>query len=78
MSAVETTVAARSGRAVPRPPRAFFLLHTSALIPAPDDVHEALPGPYDLVLHFACPASPADYLRHPLETLDAGSLGTRT
>ena len=37
----------------------------------------ALAGPYDLVLHFACPASPADYLRHPLETLDAGSLGTR-
>lgn len=37
-----------------------------------------LPGPYDLVLHFACPASPVDYLRLPLETLDAGSLGTRT
>ncbi|MFE7856907.1 NAD-dependent epimerase/dehydratase family protein [Streptomyces sp. NPDC101209] len=38
---------------------------------------ETLPGPYDLVLHFACPASPADYLRLPLETLDVGSLGTR-
>ncbi|MDO0929103.1 GDP-mannose 4,6-dehydratase [Streptomyces sp. TG1A-8] len=38
---------------------------------------ERLPGPYDLVLHFACPASPADYLRLPLETLDVGSLGTR-
>ncbi|MER6502200.1 NAD-dependent epimerase/dehydratase family protein [Streptomyces sp. NPDC001455] len=37
----------------------------------------ALRGPYDLVLHFACPASPADYLRLALETLDAGSLGTR-
>ncbi|MFJ8783961.1 NAD-dependent epimerase/dehydratase family protein [Streptomyces sp. NPDC102476] len=37
-----------------------------------------LPGPYDVVLHFACPASPVDYLRLPLETLDAGSLGTRT
>ncbi|MEW2070728.1 NAD-dependent epimerase/dehydratase family protein [Streptomyces sp. NPDC007346] len=36
-----------------------------------------LPGPYDLLLHFACPASPADYLRHPLETMDVGSLGTR-
>ncbi|MFI2432903.1 UDP-glucuronic acid decarboxylase family protein [Streptomyces sp. NPDC018693] len=32
---------------------------------------------FDLVLHFACPASPADYLRLPLETLDAGSIGTR-
>ncbi|MER6033036.1 NAD-dependent epimerase/dehydratase family protein [Streptomyces sp. NPDC001835] len=41
------------------------------------DCPERLAGPYDLVLHFACPASPADYLRLPLETLDAGSLGTR-
>ncbi|MFH8407735.1 UDP-glucuronic acid decarboxylase family protein [Streptomyces sp. NPDC018019] len=31
----------------------------------------------DLVLHFASPASPADYLRLPLHTLDTGSLGTR-
>ncbi|MFJ8853786.1 NAD-dependent epimerase/dehydratase family protein [Streptomyces sp. NPDC102437] len=38
---------------------------------------QALAGPCDLVLHFACPASPADYLRLPLETLDVGSLGTR-
>jgi dTDP-glucose 4,6-dehydratase len=36
-----------------------------------------LAGPYGLVLHFACPASPVDYLRHPLETLDTGSAGTR-
>ncbi|MER6925548.1 NAD-dependent epimerase/dehydratase family protein, partial [Streptomyces spiralis] len=36
-----------------------------------------LPGRFDLVLHFACPASPADYLRLPLQTLDAGSSGTR-
>ncbi|MFC8427578.1 NAD-dependent epimerase/dehydratase family protein [Streptomyces sp. NPDC057253] len=41
------------------------------------DAPARLPGPYDLVLHFACPASPADYLRFPLQTLDAGSLGTR-
>lgn len=38
---------------------------------------DALTGPYDLVLHFACPASPADCRRLPLETLDAGSAGTR-
>ncbi|WP_030664133.1 NAD-dependent epimerase/dehydratase family protein [Streptomyces cellulosae] len=37
----------------------------------------ALPGRFDLVLHFACPASPADYLRLPLETLAVGSDGTR-
>ncbi|MBA4863669.1 GDP-mannose 4,6-dehydratase [Streptomyces sp. PSKA54] len=33
--------------------------------------------PTDLVLHFASPASPADYLRLPLHTLETGSLGTR-
>lgn len=33
--------------------------------------------PADLVLHFASPASPADYLRLPLHTLDTGSSGTR-
>ncbi|MEU8353218.1 NAD-dependent epimerase/dehydratase family protein [Streptomyces sp. NPDC048845] len=33
--------------------------------------------PVDLVLHFASPASPADYLRLPLHTLDTGSTGTR-
>jgi dTDP-glucose 4,6-dehydratase len=31
----------------------------------------------DYVLHFASPASPRDYLEHPIETLEAGSLGTR-
>jgi dTDP-glucose 4,6-dehydratase len=41
------------------------------------DCPRRLRGPYDLVLHFACPASPADYLRLPLQTLDVGSLGTR-
>ncbi|GGY09397.1 NAD-dependent epimerase/dehydratase family protein [Streptomyces anandii] len=41
------------------------------------DAVRALPGRFDLVLHFACPASPADYLRLPLETLGVGSDGTR-
>jgi dTDP-glucose 4,6-dehydratase len=42
------------------------------------DVSEPLDvsGPLDAVLHFASPASPVDYLRYPLETLRAGSLGT--
>ncbi|MFC4591610.1 UDP-glucuronic acid decarboxylase family protein [Sphaerisporangium corydalis] len=35
-----------------------------------------VPGEVDLVLHFASAASPADYLRHPIETLKVGSLGT--
>jgi len=34
-------------------------------------------GPVDHVLHLASAASPKDYLEHPVETLDAGSLGTR-
>lgn len=33
-------------------------------------------GKVDLVLHFASPASPPDYLKHPIETMKAGSLGT--
>jgi dTDP-glucose 4,6-dehydratase len=35
-----------------------------------------VPGPVDLVLHFASPASPVDYLRLPLQTLKVGSVGT--
>ena len=33
-------------------------------------------GPVDLVLHFASPASPIDYLNLPIETLKVGSIGT--
>jgi dTDP-glucose 4,6-dehydratase len=39
-----------------------------------DYVH--VPGPVDLVLHFASPASPLDYLKMPIATLKVGSLGT--
>jgi len=35
-------------------------------------------GPVDNILHFASPASPVDYLRHPIPTLKVGSLGTHT
>jgi dTDP-glucose 4,6-dehydratase len=35
-----------------------------------------LDGKVDHVLHFASPASPVDYLRHPIPTLKVGSLGT--
>jgi dTDP-glucose 4,6-dehydratase len=30
----------------------------------------------DFVLHFACPASPFDYLKYPIETLRVMSVGT--
>jgi len=33
-------------------------------------------GEVDNVLHFASPASPADYLHYPIQTLKVGSLGT--
>ena len=39
-----------------------------------DYLHVA--GDVDLVLHFASPASPADYLRLPIETMKVGSIGT--
>ncbi|MFC0627518.1 UDP-glucuronic acid decarboxylase family protein [Kribbella deserti] len=35
-----------------------------------------VPGEVDLVLHFASPASPIDYLRLPIETLKVGAIGT--
>lgn len=35
-----------------------------------------VPGPVDWVLHFASPASPRDYLDHPIHTLKVGAIGT--
>ncbi len=35
-----------------------------------------VPGRVDAILHFASPASPVDYLEHPIPTLKVGSLGT--
>jgi UDP-glucuronate decarboxylase len=39
-----------------------------------DYVHVS--GQVDAVLHFASPASPVDYLEHPIPTLKVGSVGT--
>jgi dTDP-glucose 4,6-dehydratase len=33
-------------------------------------------GPLDVIMHFASPASPIDYLELPIQTLKVGSLGT--
>ncbi|MEJ7555455.1 MAG: UDP-glucuronic acid decarboxylase family protein [Aquificaceae bacterium] len=33
-------------------------------------------GPIDLVVHLACPASPVDYMNHPIHTMKVDSLGT--
>jgi nucleoside-diphosphate-sugar epimerase len=35
-----------------------------------------VPGPVDIVMNLASPASPVDYLRMPIQTLKVGSLGT--
>ncbi len=34
-------------------------------------------GEVGYVLHFASPASPPDYLKHPIETMKVGSIGTQ-
>lgn len=46
------------------------------LIKADVSEYISVPGPVDYVLHFASPASPADYAEMPIQTLKAGSLGT--
>jgi dTDP-glucose 4,6-dehydratase len=38
--------------------------------------HMHVKGPLGGVLHFASPASPVDYLEHPIPTLKVGALGT--
>ncbi|MGX1128964.1 dTDP-glucose 4,6-dehydratase [Streptomyces glaucescens] len=52
----------------------FRLLRQDVSAPGCPD---ALPGPYDLVLHFAGPASPADCRDRRLAALDAAGPGTR-
>jgi dTDP-glucose 4,6-dehydratase len=41
-----------------------------------DVCHAFDPGKVDYVFHLASPASPVDYLKHGIETLQAGSAGT--
>jgi dTDP-glucose 4,6-dehydratase len=52
------------------PHQAFRLLRCDVT----DYIHVG--GPVDLVLHFASPASPIDYLQLPIQTLKVGSIGT--
>ncbi|MEU5524850.1 NAD-dependent epimerase/dehydratase family protein [Streptomyces sp. NPDC052079] len=62
-----------------RPENVTQLLERPGFTLVRANVAEALPVDRrpDLVLHFASPASPADYLRLPLHTMETGSLGTR-
>jgi dTDP-glucose 4,6-dehydratase len=50
---------------------AFEFVHQDVTVPF------TVGGPFDYVIHAASPASPKDYLAHPIETLDVGSAGTR-
>jgi len=49
-------------------------LPTRLKVDVTDWIH--ISGPVDAVLHFASPASPADYLQLPIQTLKVGTLGT--
>lgn len=62
-----------------RPENMSVLLERPGFTLVQADVAEEIPvgRPPDLVLHFASPASPADYRRLPLHTMETGSLGTR-
>jgi len=55
----------------------FVEADVSVALPVDDVIDGGLDGGVDAVLHFASAASPPEYLAHPLETLDVGSLGTR-
>jgi dTDP-glucose 4,6-dehydratase len=50
-------------------PRFEFLRHNIS-------TYTYVAGPLDGILHFASPASPVDYLEHPIPTLKVGALGT--
>lgn len=47
-----------------------------ALVEADVVAHLDVPDDVAIVLHLASPASPVDYLRHPIHTLKVGSIGT--
>ncbi len=53
---------------IPRERFRFVKCDVTNYVHVPDEV--------DLVLHFASPASPIDYLKLPIETLKVGSIGT--
>jgi dTDP-glucose 4,6-dehydratase len=61
------------------PPNVVDLLDRPGFTLSEQDVSEGLEveGPVDWVLHLACPASPVDYLRLPIETMMVGSQGTK-
>jgi dTDP-glucose 4,6-dehydratase len=64
-------------------PHFHFALHDvthpidlPALLAASEGAAHIAPRPISYLLHFASPASPKDYARHPIHTLKVGALGT--
>jgi dTDP-glucose 4,6-dehydratase len=64
-------------------PHFHFVLHDvtrpmdlPALLAASSGQRPVPPRPLSCLLHFASPASPKDYARHPIHTLKVGALGT--
>lgn len=72
------TVVALDNFCTGSPQNVEHLVHTGRFTLEQRDVSEGfnVAGDVDLVLHFASPASPVDYLRMPIETLRVGSQGT--
>ncbi|MEU2090229.1 UDP-glucuronic acid decarboxylase family protein [Nocardia beijingensis] len=73
-----TTVVALDNFATSTPDNVARLLDRPGFELIQHDVTQPLPalGFFDVVFHLASAASPPDYLRLPIETLRAGSLGT--
>lgn len=60
------------------PDRFTLIEHdVTQVIPIDDWVDDRVDTPIEAVLHFACAASPPEYLARPLETLAVGADGTR-
>ena len=55
--------------------RSFEFVDCDVCKPIPDAIMNG--SEVDRVFHLASLASPVDYLNHPIETLDSGSIGTR-
>ena len=52
----------------------FQFFQHDVTLPVPESLVD---GGVDFVVHMASPASPKDYMEHPIETLDVGSIGTK-
>lgn len=71
VTALDNLITGRRANVADLEPHPAFDLYIADVID-----HIEVAGEVDLVLHLASPASPIDYLRHPIHTLKVGALGT--